>query len=152
MSETPYSPPRARVSDPLEERQPRPLSVTRAAMFLWISAAGTGLLTVLQLIGVIPTDNLGATAAIGLVSFAVLGFIAEKLRTGRGWVRWLFLAIYVFGSLGFVASLILASEAFFSQPLLLQGSAAIQLALQTAALVFMFQRASATWFRQASAL
>jgi hypothetical protein len=118
-------------------------------MFLWISAAGTGLLAVLQLLGVIPTDNLGATAAIGLFSFALLGFIAEKLRAGRGWVRWLFLAIYVFGGLGFVASLILASEVFFSQPLLLQGSAAIQFALQTAALVLMFQRASATWFRQA---
>jgi hypothetical protein len=118
---------------------------------LWISAAITGLLTALHLFGVMPTSDLGATVAIGLTTFALMGFIAEKIRAGRGWARWLFLVLYVVGLFGFIVSALFAPQGFFSQPVVLQGSAVAQLALQTAALVLLFSRDSREWFRTAHA-
>jgi hypothetical protein len=147
MPQTPYTPPEARVSDPLEQYQPKPLSVRRAAMCLWTSAALIGVLTTLQLVGAVSTADLGATAGIGLTTFALLGFVAEKIRAGRGWARWLFLVIYVVGSLGFMALVLFAPQIVLAQPVMWQASNTMQFALQTAALAFMFTRASREWFK-----
>jgi hypothetical protein len=125
--------------------------VLRAAKSLWASAAVAAVLTLLQLVGVIATDNIGATAVIGCLTVALLGLMAEKTRAGRGWARWLFLIIYILGSLGFIATVVLAPQVFLAQPALLQGSAVVQFALQTAALAFMFSPSSRQWFRPAHA-
>ena len=117
MAKTPYDPPTARVSDPSEPYGVRPLSVGRAVICLWASAGITGAGTVLQLVGVIPTADLTATIVIGLTTFALLAFVAEKIRAGRGWVRWLFLVIYILGSFGFIATMLFLPQVFLAQPL-----------------------------------
>jgi len=147
MSQTPYAPPTARVSEPPEVLHPKPTSVRRAVVCLWISVALTAALTAFQLVGVVATAEIVQIAVTGVVTAGLLALIAAKLAAGRGWARWLFMALYVFGSLMFVISVLLVPQVFLSTPALLQASAVVQFALQTAALVLMFTHASRQWFK-----
>jgi len=76
----------------------------------------------------------------------LLAWVAEKIRGGRSWARWLFLVVYVLGSLSVAAVAVLAPQLFLSQPMLLRGSGVVQFALQTIALVLMFSPTSRHWF------
>jgi len=128
-----------------ETHPPQRVSVQRAVICLWISAGLTAVLTALQLVDVIPTIDLGATAAIGLVTFALLAFVAERIRAGNGRARWLYLGLYILGSFGFLSTVSFALQAFLQLPILLQASCVLQFVLQTAALALLFTRESREW-------
>ena len=145
MPQTPYAPPTARVSDPPEPSK-RPLSVQRAATCLWASAGVTALLTILQGVGIVVTPNVGITVVTGCLTVALLGWIAEQIRAGRVWARWLFLVIYVLGLVAILSVAVFAPQLFLSQTPVLQTSSVVQLAVQTIALVLMFNPESRQWF------
>jgi hypothetical protein len=100
-----------------------------------------------QLIGILPTANVIQDAATGFITAGVLALVAAKLNIGRGWARWLFLFLYIIGSLISAVLVMLAPQVFIALPTLLQVSGIAQFALQTVALVLMFTRASRRWFR-----
>jgi hypothetical protein len=141
MSETPYAPPRARVADPETLPLAKPESVQRAVLCLWISVAGTFVSALLH------ASKLTVADVITLaITDAVLALVAIKCAAGRGWARGLFLAIWILGVLSGVAIVVLAPEAFLALPSTMQAIAILQLAIQTAALAFLFTRASRNWF------
>ena len=119
-----------------------------AAVCLWISAGVAVIGTGAYLIGLLESPDILNTTIVGLVTAALLGLIAAKIDAGRNWARWLFVVVYVFGSLytSFVL-LLLAPQAFRSLPLVMQGSALVQFVLQTTALVLLFTSASRQWFK-----
>ena len=125
----------------------KPNSVRRAVLCLWISVGLVLFLTVAAFFAPlgIPHDAVGTLT--NLASAALLALVAVKLDAGRGWAQWLFAAIYVLGLSTFVASMLLSPETFRSLPILLQASGIVQLALQTAALIFMFTGTSQRWLR-----
>lgn len=146
MSQTPYAPPTARVSDPPEVRGPIPASVRRAAQFLWVSVVLSAALGGLYFVGAVPSANFLVDAVTAVVTAAVIALIAAKVSAGRNWARWLFVVIYILGSVMFGVLVVLMPQAFLSLPGLLQVSALVQFALQTSALVLMFTRPSRQWF------
>ena len=145
-TQTPYSPPLAPVRDPAEPELPKPPAIARAAICLWISAAIVVLVTAFALAG---SDLRQALPAIliSLFTFGLLVLVALKINAGRGWVRWLFLVLWLLGSAMFVVGLVMAPQAFLALPKLDQAVALVQFTLQTAALVFMFLPASGNWLR-----
>jgi hypothetical protein len=147
MAQTPYAPPRARVSDSPEARGPKPASVRRAVQLLWISAVLSAALAGLYLVGAVPSVNYVVDAVTAAITSAVTALIAWKIGSGRNWARWLFVVIFILGSLMFVALLMFVPQAFLSLPGLLQASAVVQFGLQTSALILMFMGASGQWFR-----
>jgi hypothetical protein len=146
MANSPYAPPAARVSDPLELRGPRPLSVRRAAQFLWASFVLSVASGMLYLAGALPTPNLTADVVTTISTAGLIALIAAKVGAGRSWARWLFVAIYVLGSMMFAVILTFTPQAFLSLPALGQVLGLVQFGLQTCALVLMFSRASRQWF------
>lgn len=129
-------------------RASRPTAVNRASACLWISAAIVLLATGAQLLGWVPLAGAtpGMTATIGLVTAGLLAVVAASISARHGWVRWLFIVLYVLGTLGGVAVIVIAPEAFRAVPLILQLNTMAQFILQTAALVFMFHSTSRQWF------
>ena len=125
----------------------RPTSVQRAAICLWVSAGLALILTVVQVIGLVETAEVGMTAIIGVVTAGVLALIAAKVSAGRNWARWLFAVIYVIGSFTSAVLALVAPELFRALPTILQGSTILQFLLQTAALVLIFTNASRQWFK-----
>lgn len=127
----------------------RPVSVQRAAICLWISAALALLMTLAQVVGLIATvgASVGMTAAIGGVTAALLAWVAAKIGSGRNWARWVFAIIYVLGSLASVVLVLVAPAVFRALPAILQTNAILQFGLQTAAVVLIFTSTSRQWFR-----
>ena len=141
MTQTPYAPPSARVADPQSPRLSRPLSVHRAAICLWISAAVAVVSIVLHARIVTTAD-----VVIAGVSAALLALVAAKVNAGRRWARWLFVAVWILGSFSGMAMLVLAPQAFLALPGTVQTVGVLQFALQTGALVLLFTAASRQWF------
>lgn len=84
---------------------------------------------------------------VGLVTAALLAWIAIKITQGVGWVRWLEVATYVLGILSSLAFAVVTKEFFNSLPLLLQANIVVQFVLQTAGLILMFTSSSSRWFK-----
>ena len=147
MSNPPYAPPGARVSDPARPPVAKPLSLRRAIACLWASVFITAIGTVLLIAGVLPSSDLGKDIFVTLGSIALCGFVAEKLRFGRGWARWAYVAVWVLGSfIGMIAAA-LAPQAFLSLPTIAQAAFVAQFIVQTTALWLMFTPESRLWFR-----
>ena len=127
----------------------KPSSVRQSVDCLWLSAGIAAVLALLQLAGVLPTPDLKAAVATGLITIALLALVCVKVGAGRNWARWFFVGIYVLGSVSFAVSALLWTQAFLSLPPLLKFSAIGQFALQTAALVLMFTKPANAWFRAA---
>jgi hypothetical protein len=125
----------------------KPPSVRHSIACLWLSAALAAVLGLLQLAGILPTPDLKAAVATGLITVALLALVSVKVGAGRNWARWFFVGIYALGTVSFAVSALLWSQAFLSLPPLLKISAIGQFALQTAALVLMFTRPANAWFR-----
>jgi len=147
MSQTPYAPPAARVGDAPEPEYPKPAWIGRAVACLWACVVLVLVVAAFELFGVTPSANFLESMVTALVSAALLALIAAKSAAGRGWPRWLFLVLYVIGTLTFGASVLLAPEALQALGAVERISALAQFALQTAALVFLFTPASGQWFR-----
>jgi hypothetical protein len=147
MSQTPYASPKARLSDPLELKQPKPTSLRRAITCLWISVALTVVLAGAHLIGALATPDVVQATVTAAIAAGLLALVAVKVNGGRGWARWLYVGVYAFGSLTFMAFIVLAPQAFLSMPMPDQVSAAVQFILQTVALFLMFTHASRQWFK-----
>jgi len=128
----------------------KPKSVQRAVVCLWISIGLVLFLTVAAFFAPLGIPHDVVTTVTNVASAALLAWVAVKLDAGRGWAQWLFAAIYVLGLSTFVVSMLLSPETFRSLPILLQASGIVQLALQTAALVFMFAPTSQRWLRPSS--
>jgi hypothetical protein len=100
----------------------------------------------LQLTGIVPAANALMAVGVAAISAALLALLAVKVGTGRNWARWVFVAIYVLGSLISMIVFAVAPQMFMAIPVLGRVSAVTQFALQTTALMFMFTRASRQWF------
>jgi hypothetical protein len=101
----------------------------------------------LYLVGAVSSANLTVDVVTTFVTAALIALIAAKVGAGRNWARWLFVVIYILGSVMFTVVLIVMPQEFLSLPGLLQVSALVQFILQTYALVLMFTRASRQWFK-----
>jgi hypothetical protein len=147
MSQTPYSPPAARVSDVPRLQQPKPPPVRRAVSCLWISVLITLMGTAWQLAGLEASADIVSAATTGVVTAGIVALVAAKIGAGRGWARWLFGVLYVVGLLLWAVSLVVSPEAFLALSPLEQASMVVQFALQTCAVVLLFTRASREWFK-----
>jgi hypothetical protein len=125
----------------------KPPSVRHSVACLWVSAGLAAVLGLLQLSGILPTPDLKAAVATGLITVALLALVCVKVGAGRNWARWFFVGIYALGSVSFAVAALLWPQAFLSLPPLLKISAIGQFALQTAALVLMFTKPANVWFR-----
>ena len=147
MPQTPYDPPSAPVADPVHAASPKPTAVKRAVQCLWISVALTLVQGMPQLASAAP----GAVVTIALtlvLTIGLLSLIAAKVGAGRSWARWVFLAIFLFGAVTLIATVLLTPQVFRTMPVLLQISEALQFVLQAGALILMFTPAAREWFRQ----
>jgi hypothetical protein len=147
MSQSPYAPPRAQLSDPPELKRPKPASLRRAIACLWVSVGLTVVLADAHLVGILATPDVIQASITAAIAASLLVLVAVNLSGGRGWARWLYVGVYVFRSFTFVVFLLLAPHAFLSMPVPDQVSAAVQLLPQTVALVLMFTRSSRQWFK-----
>ena len=127
----------------------RPASIQRAAICLWISAGLALLVTLAQVTGFVQTAgaSVGLTAVTGLGTAGLLALMAAKISVGRSWARWLFVVIYVLGSLTSAVLVLAAPAVFRALPTVLQVSMILQTLLQTAALVLIFTSTSRHWFK-----
>jgi hypothetical protein len=141
MSETPYAPPTARVADPQAVRPPKPVSIHRAVICLWVSAAGTVVSAAFHASILTIADVVVLAITAGL-----LALVAAKVSAGRSWARWLFLVVWALGSLSGMAMVVLMPQAFRAWPSTVQAIAILQFVIQTAALALLFTRASREWF------
>ena len=146
-TQTPYSPPLARVSDPHEPEIPKPRAIGHAARCLWISVAVVVVTSGLALAGVSGPRDAVPLIAISLFSIGLLALVAWGLNAGRGWVRWLFLVLFLLGSGMFVVGIVFAPQAYLAMPRLDQATALVQFGLQTAALILMFTPAAGRWLK-----
>lgn len=154
MEQTPYAPPAATVSDPVELLGPRPRSVRAAVLCLWISLAFGAAMSVIQLVPILRLFNVGgvglpalaATLLTVALTLGLLAFVAVKLNAGRGWVRWLFVAIFLLGVALLAVGAAANPDRLLATPPLTAAGDILQLALQTAAVIFMFVRPSREWF------
>jgi hypothetical protein len=110
-------------------------------------------LTLLPLLGMLPLAGASAipTAITGFVTVGLLALVAAKVNAGHGWDRWLFAVIYVLGSFLFVLGLLLAPQTLLVLPTFSEISAAVQFAIQTAAMICVFLPQSRPWFARAAA-
>jgi hypothetical protein len=131
----------------------RPQSIRAAVMCLRLSAAVAAVLTLLPLLGVLPLTGATAiaTAITGFVTVGLLALVAAKINAGRGWARWLSAVIYTLGSFIFVLGSLLEPRTFSVLPTSSKVSAAVQFAIQTAALICVFLPGSRAWFARAAA-
>lgn len=87
-----------------------------------------------------------ADVVVVVITAGLLALVASKVSAGRGWARWLFLAVWILGSLSGMAVVVLAPQAFLAWPGTVQAIAIVQFVLQTGALVMLFTHASREWF------
>jgi hypothetical protein len=123
-----------------------PTTVTRAVTCLAASTALAAILIVLSLVGVVRLSP-GASNVSNIITCAFLAVATWRIAAGKGWARWLFIAIYVFGSLAGGVVLLLEPDVFRVLPAALIGSAFAQLAIQTAAVVFLLRAPAREWFK-----
>lgn len=156
MTGTPYAPPVARVGDPAERITEKPQSIRLAVLFLWISMGLAVAMQALRLPGYLQMMRSGAmmpadlAAQIGgtAISCALVVLVAVKIGAGRGWARWIYLALYMLGMAMTVLTLAMMPRMFqyLSAAPIAAASIALQTVLQTTALAAMFVRPSRQWF------
>jgi peptidoglycan/LPS O-acetylase OafA/YrhL len=147
QAQTPYSPPLAPVRDPAEPEVPKPPAIWWAVLCLWMS---TAVVVLSASYGFASTRAGGQTAqaiATVLIGTGILALVALLLNARRGWVRWLFVVVYVLGVGGLVAGLALAPREFLARSSFAHVITIVQVVLQTAALVMMFTPAAGRWLR-----
>jgi hypothetical protein len=113
---------------------------------LWASAALVLLLTAASWLEVRGLPRGLQVTVVNLLTFACLGFVAEKIRSGRRWAVWLFVVIYAIGSFFSLISLVLVPRLFGALPTLSKLTTITQFALQTVALVLLLTGPSKEWF------
>jgi len=82
-----------------------------------------------------------------LAHIAFLGFVAFKLRTGRGWVRILFIASYAFGVVGNASRILMFPSIVVWAPLTIKVIALSYFFSQSAAVVLMYNKSANSWIR-----
>ena len=142
------------MDNPTQASSHRPQSIQRAVTCLWLSAGlvvlATGA-TWVRLLNI--PDSVGRSVLVvfgtvtGLLTIALLALVAVKLGAGRAWPRWLFAVVYILGLFLFAVPLIRTPQFFLSLSIVEQASGAVQLGLQTAALVLMFASTSSQWLK-----
>ena len=130
----------------------KPRSTRWTVILLWTSTGLAALMTLLHLIGVVPTHNAAIRAAIGGIIVALWAFIATMVNSGRGWARWLFVILYVLGSVLEIISMLLVPRLFLAMPHLAQAYSVAQFVLLTVAVILTFTKSSREWFKSARAL
>ncbi len=124
----------------------RPRSINWAINLLWISAGIVALATLAAMVGLI---SLRLSTEIVIVDFVMIGFMvlcAVTLRAGRSWPRWLYLAIFVIGTLDIVFDSKLTLQGFLAMPVWLMLVGITHTTVQIAILVLVFSPSSRTWF------
>jgi hypothetical protein len=147
--DNPYRAPQAAVEDfmPEEDRGERPEEATRAVALLWITlviqAAGLAFIwRLFRLFGL--SDYI--VAGIITATWVINAFLVAMIERGRNWARITALVLYLL-ALPFLAMSIIAT---WKVSTLAAGSGALQMILQTIAMVMLFGRASREWFRGGS--
>ena len=124
----------------------QPTSVTHAVMCLATSTALTAVLIFLSYFGVVQLPP-EASNVSNIITCAFLAVVTWQIAAGKRWVRWLFIASYILGSLMGGVALILRPDVFRAFPAPLIGSTLAQFALQTAAVLFLLRAPSREWFK-----
>lgn len=130
----------------------KPRSTRWTVILLWTSTGLAALMTLLHLIGVVPTHNVVMRAAVGGIIVTLWAFIATMVNSGRGWARWLFVVLYVLGSVLEIISMLLVPRVFLAMPHLVQAYSVVQFVLLTVAVILTFTKSSREWFQSARAL
>jgi hypothetical protein len=125
----------------------RPRTVQRAVLCLGASAVWATVMLGALWVRVIPPPP-GSNNVVNIVSVLFLVLATWKIASGRRWARWLFIVMYVLGSLGGALTVLLRPELFGVLPPMMIASSVIQLVLQTIAVVLLFVRGSREWFRR----
>jgi hypothetical protein len=125
----------------------RPRTVQRAVLYLAASAIWATVMLGALWVRLIPPPP-GSSNVVNVISVLVLALATWKIASGRGWARWLFIVMYVLGSLGGALTSLLRPELFRVLPSMMIASAVIQLVLQTIAVALLFMRGSREWFRR----
>lgn len=124
-----------------------PPSVRAALVCLWLSTAILALLTIAAWANVLALPNTPSVTVNNLLTLAFMLLVIIKLAAGQGWVRWVFAVVYFLGSAVTLYLSIFEPQIFRNQPLVLQATGLVQLALQTAAMVLLLLPASRQWFQ-----
>ena len=125
-----------------------PTAVRRGVLCIWISVGLVILLSAGSLIGFRQIPSNGVTLTTNVLTAGLLIFVVVKVGAGRGWARWLYAVLFLFGSAAFVSMALLVPAVFLALPLVLKASGVVQFLLQGVALVLLFTKASRVWFRE----
>ncbi len=123
-----------------------PVSIRRAAVLLWASAA---LVLVSILAGLLDRDGAStpADAVADLVSLGLLALVAWKLPQGRDWARWVLAIVVALGVSSVVISILVFPDLWQAMSGALRAYTIIQTALQVTALGLAFTPGAKTWLR-----
>ena len=105
------------------------------------------LLTAAAWAGLFQLPNTASVTVNNLLTLAFMLFVITKLSAARGWARWVFAVVYLLGSAVTVYLSLFEPQTFRNQPLALQATGLLQLALQTAAMVLLLLPSARQWFR-----
>ena len=123
-----------------------PKTIRRAVTCLVISLVLAVVLDVALGTGLLQPPG-GASNVVNFGSAALLALVTWKVAVGRRWARWLFVILYVLGTLAGVIMFLVRPEIFLAWPKVMIASSLVQLALQSAAVAFLFMPTSNAWFR-----
>jgi hypothetical protein len=130
----------------LQTHTNQPPSVRAALACLWLSTAVLTLLTIAAWANLLALPNTASTTVNNLLTLVFMLLVIVKLTAGRGWARWVFAVVYFLGSAVTVYLSVVQPQIFRDQPLALQVTGLLQLALQTVAMVLLVVPASRQWF------
>jgi glucan phosphoethanolaminetransferase (alkaline phosphatase superfamily) len=125
----------------------QPSPVRTALVCLWLSTGILALLTIAAWANLFALPNTASVTVNNLLTLAFMLFVIAKLAAGRGWARWVFAVVYFLGSAVTLYLSIFEPQTFRNQPLALQATGLVQLALQTAAMVLLLVPTARQWFR-----
>jgi hypothetical protein len=125
----------------------QPSPVRAALACLWLSTGILALLTVAAWANLLALPNTANVTVNNLLTLVFMLLVIVKLAVGRGWARWVFAAVYFLGSAVTLYLSIFEPQIFRNQPLALQATGLVQLALQTLAMVLLLMPASRQWFQ-----
>jgi hypothetical protein len=124
----------------------QPSSVRAALACLWLSTGILALLTIAAWANVLALPNTASVTVNNLLTLLFMLLVIVKLTAGRGWARWVFAVVYLLGSAVTVYLSVVEPQIFRNQPLALQVTGLVQLALQTVAMVLLVVPTSRQWF------
>jgi glucan phosphoethanolaminetransferase (alkaline phosphatase superfamily) len=124
-----------------------PPSVRTALVCLWLSTAILALLTIAAWANLLALPNTASVTVNNLLTLVFMLFVIATLTAGRGWARWVFAVVYLLGSAVTLYLSIFEPQTFRNQPLALQATGLVQLALQTVAMVLLLLPTARQWFQ-----